>query len=77
MLHLSLVIIMPVYYVCKSCNLMIYKFRVGQDFFGLPTPSELRARITVKCPRCGRELGVPSVNDILILKRGRVKVVKK
>ncbi len=66
-----------IYYVCRSCNVVIYKFvRVGQDSFGLPTPSELRARVSVRCPRCGRELGAPGVNDIFVFRSGRVKVVR-
>ncbi len=62
-----------IYYVCRLCKVVIYKYRYGQDSFGLPTPSELRIRVSVKCPRCGRELGVPSVNDIFILRSGRVR----
>ena len=58
-------------YVCKKCGYILYKFeRVGQDFYGVRTPSEIKYILGGKCPKCGHELGTPSVVDIYIsLKR--------
>ena len=53
---------------------MIYRFeRVGQDCFGLPTPSELLTMFNGKCPTCGKKLKLPSIEDIIIT--GRVRNV--
>jgi rubredoxin len=61
---------MVVIYRCSKCGYDIYRFRVGKDSFGLPTPSELRIRVADKCPQCGKPLGNPRLNDVLILKAG-------
>ncbi len=45
--------------------------RVGQDCFGLPSPSELVMRYEGKCPNCGRILGTPTIDDVKIL--GRIR----
>lgn len=59
---------MPVVYVCRHCGEIIYVFeRVGQDCYGLPTPSELRERVGAVCPRCKMPLGEPSLSDVFIL----------
>ena len=65
----------PIFFTCKKCNLIIYVFeRVShKNNFGVPTPSELRVRVTNKCPRCGREFSIPSVNDVIIARKGTVK----
>lgn len=69
---------MAVIYVCRGCDEVIYTFnRVGQDSFGLPTPSELRGRAYVRCPKCGRELGTPGINDIIIVRRGESRKILK
>ncbi|MDT7888401.1 MAG: hypothetical protein RQ885_05440 [Desulfurococcales archaeon] len=64
---------MAIMYVCKGCDTIIYRFSVGQDSFGLPTPQELKARVASRCPKCGRELSVPSVDSVIILKRGEAR----
>lgn len=57
----------PVVYRCKGCNYELYKFeRVGQDFYGVRTPSEIKLIFGGRCPRCGRELSIPTLNDIKI-----------
>ena len=67
---------MVIMYVCRGCDTIIYQFsRVGQDSFGLPTPQELKGRVSSRCPRCGRELGVPGVNDVIILRRGEARKI--
>ncbi|HWQ16567.1 MAG TPA: hypothetical protein VNL13_01870 [Sulfolobales archaeon] len=69
---------MAVLYVCRGCDEVIYVFsRVGQDSFGLPTPSELRGRVSSKCPKCGRELGAPGINDVIIVRRGELRKILK
>jgi len=61
-----------VIYKCKGCGSIVYRFeRVGQDCYGLPTPSELAARFDGSCPVCGRQLSKPALNDVVIL--GRVR----
>ncbi len=63
---------MPVIFRCKKCGAVIYVFkRVGQDCFGLPTPTELSLKLGGRCPRCGRIIGVPALDDVRI--EGRVK----
>ena len=58
---------MPVKYVCKNCGYILYEFeRVGQDFYGVRTPSEIRSIFGGICPRCGHELSTPSIEDIKI-----------
>lgn len=56
---------MPVIYVCRSCGAVLYRFdKVGGDTYGVPTPSEVLRMVGSRCPRCGRELRPPTVNDI-------------
>ncbi len=48
---------MPVVYRCSRCGAIVYVFRrAGQDYYGIPTPSELHARLGGVCPNCGKEL---------------------
>jgi len=58
---------LPVVYRCGSCNYVLYEFlKVGQDSYGLPTPSELIAKIGDHCPNCGRKLKLPAMENIRI-----------
>ena len=58
---------MGIKYVCKSCGYVLYKFeRVGQDFYGVRTPSEIKLMLAGKCPKCGHVLTIPTVDDIQI-----------
>ena len=58
---------LPVIYRCGSCNYVLYEFlKVGQDSYGLPTPSELMARIGDRCPRCGKKLRAPTIDDVRV-----------
>lgn len=48
---------MPVIYRCSKCGGVIYSFvRAGQDYYGVPSPSELMVRIGGICPNCGRAI---------------------
>ncbi len=48
---------MPVVYVCSRCGAVVYRFeRAGQDYYGIPTPSELSARVGGFCPKCGKPI---------------------
>jgi hypothetical protein len=61
-------------YVCKNCGYTLYKFEsVGQDFYGVRTPSEIKSIYGGKCPKCGHPLESPSLNDIKITLRRRGK----
>jgi len=52
----------PVKYTCRVCDLLLYKFeKVGQDPHGVRTPSEVKSMYGGKCPRCGHELGEPTL----------------
>lgn len=69
---------LAVIYVCRGCDFPIYVYqRVGQDSFGIPTPGELRSRAGPRCPSCGRELGAPSVDDVVVLRRGEARKMLK
>ena len=59
---------MPVVFRCKRCGNVLYVYEaVGQDCFGIPTPSELAARLGGKCPHCGRPLiAKPTIDDIKV-----------
>lgn len=57
---------MVVVYRCKQCGEVLHVYWVGKESFGLPTPEELKIRVTRTCPRCGRELGKPGVWDVEI-----------
>ncbi len=62
--------LMPVIFRCSACGSVIYVFkRVGQDCFGLPSPTELINRLGGVCPNCGNTLSVPKISDIKILGR--------
>jgi len=48
---------MPVVYICSRCKKPVYIFeRAGQDYYGIPTPSELYAKLGGVCPHCGKTL---------------------
>jgi len=54
-------------YVCKDCGYPLYKFeKVGQDYYGVRTPSEINSIYSGRCPACGHLLGSVSVDDIKI-----------
>jgi len=58
---------MPVRYLCRHCGAILWEFKhVGQDYYGLPTPTEVINVYGGICPNCKRELRRPSLNDIRI-----------
>ena len=58
---------MPIYYICSYCGHRLFVFqKVGQDFYGVRTPSEVKLMYAGKCPRCGHKLGTPDLQDIEI-----------
>ena len=62
---------MPVRYVCSNCGHQLFAFeRVGQDFYGVRTPSEVRNMFAGKCPKCGH--GLSNIPEITIKARFRV-----
>ncbi len=61
---------MVVRYVCKHCGYIIWEFReVGQDYYGIPTPSEIMLVTGGICPRCKHELSMPEISNIKIRPR--------
>ncbi len=59
---------MPVIFRCSKCGKILYVFnRVGQDYYGIPTPSEVISLYGGVCPQCGSKLKIPTVNDIKIM----------
>ncbi len=65
-------------YVCKNCGHVLFKFeKVGQDFYGVRTPSEIKNMYGNRCPKCGHELNVPDLKDITIIRRSeKLKLIK-
>ncbi len=62
---------MPIVYRCKGCGFVFFVFvYVGQDSYGPRTPSELVSMHGFRCPRCGRVLGKPSLDDIIVKPNG-------
>gem|GEM_PF-404598 len=63
---------MPVVFICSNCGHVLYVFnRAGQDYYGIPTPSELSSRIGGVCPYCGKTIVLkPSLSNIGIRIRG-------
>ncbi|MCS7108127.1 MAG: hypothetical protein RMH77_01165 [Sulfolobales archaeon] len=60
---------MPVIYKCSACGFVLYSFeKVGQDFYGLPTPSELATKLGGRCSKCGNSLGIPKLGNIKLIK---------
>ena len=41
--------------------------KVGQDFYGIPSPSEVISWFGGSCPVCGKELRTPSLNNIIVM----------
>lgn len=68
--------LLAVIFRCKNCGTVLFKFsRVGQDFYGLPTPEELRARIGGRCPSCGTIPTKPTADNVIIMS-SRAQILK-
>lgn len=68
---------MPVFYVCKRCGFILYKFEhVGQDYYGLPTPSEIMNWYSGVCPKCNARLERPLLSSIRINFRGALLITR-
>ncbi|WP_196770251.1 hypothetical protein [Stygiolobus azoricus] len=54
----------------------MYKFeKVGQDFYGVRTPSEIKLIYGGKCPKCGHEISAPALEDITIRSRKKLPAI--
>jgi DNA-directed RNA polymerase subunit RPC12/RpoP len=63
----AMVKLLPVIYRCRNCGHVLFEFLVvGQDSYGLPTPSELIAKIGDTCPRCGNKLRISGLEDVKV-----------
>lgn len=66
---------MPIRYVCRKCGYVLWSFeKVGQDYFGVPAPEDI-IRIYGVCPRCKRDLSIPSIEDVVIEFRTKPLIV--
>jgi hypothetical protein len=66
---------MPIVYRCRRCGFILHVFvKVGQNSYGVPTPSELASQFGGICPRCGAPLGKPSLNDIIVKPNGMAEL---
>ena len=62
---------MPIVYRCKNCGFIFFVFvYVGQDSYGPRTPSELMSMHGYHCPRCGKPLEKPTLDDIIVKPNG-------
>ncbi len=69
---------MPVVYICKNCGFELYTFeRVGQDYYGLPTPSEIMNWYSGVCPKCNAKLERPTLDRIKVSFRGKLISLKR
>lgn len=67
---------MPIVYRCKVCGFILHVFvRVGQNSYGVPTPSELMSQYGGICPRCGHQLEPPTIDDIIIKPNGKEELL--
>jgi len=69
---------MPIVYRCQKCGCILDVYaRVGQDPYGVRTPSEIAARYGGICPCCGRRLNSrPSFTDITVETNGIEKLLQ-
>jgi len=59
------VILTPIRYRCKHCGYILFEFvKVGQDYYGVPTPEEIYRIYGGVCPRCKSMLEIPSPTEI-------------
>ena len=68
---------MPIVYRCSRCGYLLHVFvKVGQNSYGVPTPSELANQYGGVCPRCGKPLNTkPGIEDVRVYPDGR-KIVE-
>ena len=53
-------------YRCRGCGYPLYVFPKVGHCGGLPTPTEVIAMVGGYCPRCGRRLSKPTIDDVSI-----------
>jgi len=68
---------LPIVYRCGSCGFILHVFvKVGQNSYGVPTPTEIAAWYGGICPYCGSPLHQPSLDDITIKPDGREELLR-
>lgn len=66
---------MPLVYRCSNCGYVLhYLEKVGQDFVGVPSVTEILSKFGYTCPKCKNSLRKPSQEDVIITS---VAVAKK
>jgi len=69
---------MPVIYLCRNCGFILYRFeRVGQDYYGLPTPSEIMNWYGGVCPKCNSRLKKPTLSSIKVDYKGKIITLRQ
>lgn len=74
---------MVVVYRCRYCGYILYvHWRVGQNSYGVPMPSEIADMYGGVCPGCGRWLGRPGPGDVYVvadrdLVRMRIEILRQ
>ncbi|MCW4040025.1 MAG: hypothetical protein NWE83_04635 [Candidatus Bathyarchaeota archaeon] len=53
---------MPVLYVCKHCDVVLYDVPTRSEMYGKPlrTPRRVLTLVQMRCPRCHREFSLDS-----------------
>ena len=68
---------MGIRYVCSQCGYLLYEYKIEKGkakvypssfkkYTGVASPREIIAFYNGRCPRCGKKLRLPSLDNIVI-----------
>lgn len=62
---------MTIIYRCKNCGTVLYSYKYGEVkgkdiYYGVFPPNVVIDMYKGVCPKCGRKLEKPSVNDVVV-----------